>query len=450
VLGKEAPDPSLGKVTGQEGSWGRLVTAMLIGSVVTAPLLVPPFSGNAVPGDFINLAFILSSALLIWRLRLPVGLPLAVGYVLFLIGGLLALPNSANIPVTGVTIVQDIYLFLLFLLACNYLAERTGRPTLVAMVWVAVALVIGALTWLSTFGYPDAVPSLFGWSTVSIDGRAQGSFRNPNIAANYLVISLFILWAVPRPRSAWLKLLSSIPMLLGIVTTYSNTAIASLVAGSPAALGVGFVARRRSRLPAALGLSAAALMLSVILSEAYLQSSAVVVRSADRTQIFSKSLGRSDEAAADRAHRWQQAIDVFGDQILLGVGPAGATEALQMIGAPLPGELHNDYLSGFVERGVVGGVGVLSLFLAAIVRTMRLALDRRPKRGGWRPAALFGGVVATLLSALTLEVLHFRHLWLFLALAMAVALQQARDSEGEESRPLAPAGRIDHSARTSS
>jgi O-antigen ligase len=450
VLGKEAPSPSLEEVAGGEGSLSRLVTATLIGSVVAAPLLVPPLFSNAVPGDIINLAFIFSGALLIWRLRLPMGVPLAVGYVFFLVGGLLALPSSANVPVSVVTIIQDVYLFLLFLTAFNHLAERTGRSTLVATVWVTVGLVVGALTWLSTFGYQDAVPRIFGWPTVSMDGRAQGTFRNPNIAANYLVVSLFILWAIPRPRSIWLKLFLSCPFLLGIVATYSNTAIASLVAGSLAAVGLAFIVGRRSRLPAALGLIAVALMLSVVLSEAYLQSSAVVVRSAGRTQIFSKSLGRFDEAAADRGQRWRQAIDLFGDEILLGVGPAGATEALKMIGVPLSGELHNDYLSGFVERGVVGGLGVVCLFLAASIRAMRLGLDRRLETAGWRPAALFGGVVAMLTSALTLEVLHFRHLWLFLALVMAVALQRARHSGGEESRPLAPAGRIDQSVRSSS
>jgi O-antigen ligase len=450
VLGKVAPNRSLREVTGHATPWGRLVAAMLIGSVVAAPLLVPPFLSNAVPGDFINLAFICSCALLIWRLRIPMGVPLGLGYVLFLLGGLLALPSSANVPVSVVTIVQDVYLFLLFLTACNYLAEKPGRPTSLATVWVAVGLVVGALTWLWTLGYPDAVPRLFGWPTVSIDGRAQGTFRDPNLAANYLVVSLFILWAVPRPRSVRLKLLLSIPFLLGIVTTYSNTAIASLVAGSLAALGLSFVAGRRSRLPAALGLMAVALLLSVVLSGIYMQSSAVIVRSAGWTQTFSQSLGRVDEAAADRGQRWRQAIDLFGDQILLGVGPAGATEALKMIGVPLPGELHDDYLAGFVERGVVGGLGVICLFLAAIIRTMRFALDRRLETGGWRPAALFGGVVATLVSALTLEVLHFRHLWLFLALVMAVALQRARDGEGEENRPLATAGRIDHSACSSS
>jgi O-antigen ligase len=450
VLREETAIPSLGGVTGQDGLLGRFVTAMLIASVAAAPLLVPPFLGNTVPGDLINMAFIFSCALLIWRSRLPVGVPLAAGYVLFLLGGLLALPGSANVPVSVVTIVQDIYLFLLFLTACNYLTERMERPTFVATVWVAVGLVVGALTWLSTFGYPASVPKILGWPTVGTDGRAHGTFRNPNIAANYLVVSLFILWAAPRPRSVWLKLLLSLPCLLGIGATYSNTGIASLVAGSLAALGLSFVARRRFRLPAALGLIAAVLLLPVLLSDMYLQGSGGIVQSVGRTQIFSRSLGRFDEAAADRAHRWQQAIDLFGDQIILGVGPAGATEALKMIGAPMPGELHNDYLSGFVERGLVGGFGLIFFFGAALICTMRLAVDRRVETVGWRPAALFGGVVAMLLSAMTIEVLHFRHLWLFLALVMAVALQQGAGGAGEESRPLARRSRIDHEAWNSS
>jgi O-antigen ligase len=118
----------------------------------------------------------------------------------------------------------------------------------------------------------------------------------------------------------------------------------------------------------------------------------------------------------------------------LGVGPAGATEALEVINVPITGELHNDYLSAFVERGVVGGLGVICLFMVATIRTMRIAMDGQLETAGWRPAALFGGVVATLLSAMTLEVLHFRHLWLFLALVMAVSRQQGRDRAGEESR----------------
>lgn len=142
------------------------------------------------------------------------------------------------------------------------------------------------------------------------------------------------------------------------------------------------------------------------------------------TETFSDSLGRTEISATGRIERWEEAFLRFGDQVLIGIGPGSTSPALDAMGSPFAGELHNDYLAGFLERGVLGGVGVLAVFVITTGWAFRCGFSRTLREAGWRPSFLVGGMAAILASAMALETLHFRHIWLFFALLAGLALTE--------------------------
>jgi O-antigen ligase/polysaccharide polymerase Wzy-like membrane protein len=415
-----------------------LLSPLLLACVAAAPILIPPIFSNAVPGDVLNAAFIALSAVVLWRARTPLATPLGLSYVLYVLGGILALPQSVDPSTSALTLVEDVYLFAWFVLITNSLGLRSGvAPRLFCGVWVVTGFAVALLAWLSLLGYPDHVLVFIGWPTVSVNGRAMASLRDPNLAGNYLVISLFVLWAAPRPTKPSAKGLLSIPFLLGIAATYSNTALLSLLGGSIVALAIKLLGRHPLRVAITLALAAGTVLLLIASDQPFARRYREIASSFGRTEVLSRSIGRLDDSAADRRRRWQQALYLFGGQVVWGIGPASTTQAVASLNAPITGELHSDYLAGFVERGILGGLGVASLFAVVALSATKIALDRTLHREGWRPGALMGGAAAILMSAATLEVLHFRHVWLYFALLMALRprsrIQPTTAGAGDES-----------------
>ncbi|MGH2819093.1 MAG: hypothetical protein ACRDJ5_00415, partial [Actinomycetota bacterium] len=81
-----------------------------------------------------------------------------------------------------------------------------------------------------------------------------------------------------------------------------------------------------------------------------------------------------------------------------------------------------DYLAALIERGVLGFVGVISLFAIAVWWAVQIGVDRALVRAGWFSPALAGATLVVLVSALSLETLHFRHVWLLFALVAVLCM----------------------------
>jgi hypothetical protein len=392
--------------------------------VLTVPLLVPPIGPNSVPADFFNAAFVVLGAAVLFRTRARMRLPLGGSYLLIVTGGVVAVTQSIVPKEAIVAVVQDAYLFVWFVVVVNFLISGEGRSTRwVATVWGMVGLVVAVVMWVAWLGYPDHVPSLFGYQLVDPYGRSEGTFRDPNMAGNYLVLSLFVMWAAPRPRSIAVKLLLTLPFLLGIYVTQSITALVTLAGGTLVAGTIAFVARREAVVAAVMAVIAAGLVAVVVLPQTFLANPAEVTESLGDNDLFDESLGRSNSSLSVRAERWEEAFQFFGSSIILGVGPSSTDESLAELGAPLTGEIHNDYMAGLLERGLLGALGNLFLFVVAAAWSVRVGLDKRFVAEGWRPAALAGGIVVILMAAMSLETLHFRHVWLFFGLVVALGMR---------------------------
>ena len=94
---------------------------------------------------------------------------------------------------------------------------------------------------------------------------------------------------------------------------------------------------------------------------------------------------------------------------------------------------HDDYAASLVERGVLGALALVCLFVIVLARCRRIAArSLRPSYASIFPRAelLGAAVIGMFISAMFYQVLHFRHLWALLGLVAAVDLWGRRDSQG--------------------
>jgi O-antigen ligase len=110
-------------------------------------------------------------------------------------------------------------------------------------------------------------------------------------------------------------------------------------------------------------------------------------------------------------------------------------------------EAHNDYLAYLIERGPLGLLGLLLLKVAAFRRVILWWRRRRRQghiTGGVLVASSLAAMASMAVHSLTLETLHFRHEWLFLAMVCALdgMVFRARRVEPEHAAtPLVPPAR---------
>ncbi len=264
--------------------------------------------------------------------------------------------------------------------------------------------------------------------------RASYTFGDPNLAGNFLVMSLFVMAACARPRHRLVRLYGYTVLVVAIAFTGSNGAMLTLGLGVVLAL-----AARRFRSGGALaGLTvlAAVATLTVVLVGFVLPRmdlDGLRQQAANSVPLLRDSVGRSGDSSGERAiilregmHRWYQ-----GD--LGGYGPGQTKATLEAAQSAYPKEAHNDYLAALLERGVVGVLGLVALVVAIGARCLRLVTCDLPEAYArlvphWWVLAVIGPVMA--MAGTFYEVLHFRHMWTWLGIVAALCLV-SRDRRGE-------------------
>jgi hypothetical protein len=399
-----------------------MLTPLLFLNILALPLLIPRGPGNTAPPDVLMMPFTALGAAALWRTRTRVRFPLGAFYLMVVFGGILATTASLVTKRSAMAIIQDGYLFVWFIVALNFMRDGTGKAArFVAKTWVLVGVAIALMMCLIRFGATTRIPYLFGYPLESAFRRVSGTFEDPNLAGNYLVISLFVMWASPWPRSRKMKWALTVPFLVGIYTTDSITAIVTVLAGATAAIMTSYISRREVGIAAGLALAGAFLFaLTFIPSD--ITSSSGGLASLGKSGPLAGSVGRTDQSLTPRLERIEEALRYFGSDIIVGIGPSATEATLAAARAPIRGEIHNDYVAGFIERGVVGGLGVLGVFFGAFWWSTRTGSDASLRRAGWRPAALTGATLAVLMAGFSLETLHFRHVWALFALTIALGL----------------------------
>ncbi|HWC14345.1 MAG TPA: O-antigen ligase family protein [Actinomycetota bacterium] len=414
------------------GSRGRpqvpsLAVLLLVVIVIALPVLLPRGPGNSVPADAAMLLFLAVAVAVLWARRVRVEVPLGGSYLLIVLGGTLAVTRSVAPVEAGAVVLQDLYIYLWFLAAVNLiLLDGSDRlPRLVLATWNLTATAIALLVIAVGVTFPT-IPYVFGWPMATEYGRVMAMFRDPNMAGNYLVVSLFVLWASPIPTHRRWKLLATLAFVLAIYHTHSITALVTLVAGCVVGVIVASVVRRGAAVAAILVLVGIATVIVAFVPRDYFSGPQDTTELISNSDVFAGSLGRSNTSLSLRVLRWRDALMTFGDDIILGIGASTSDMALRERGFPTSGEIHNDFIAGFIERGLLGGAGVIALFVVMTRRALQVGTDTALRRSGWRPSALVGAMVAVILAGISLETLHFRHVWMLFALITALGLRERR------------------------
>ncbi len=404
------------------------MVAVLGLTVALLPFLAPAGPHNTAPADIGIVISIMLAVLWITREQLPFKLPYAAGVGGLVLGGVLAAALSGAPVGSGLVIVQD----LLLLAWCAVLALGRHNAAIIRVTTRAWCLTAAIYSGVMVVAYLLGINAIAGVSAK--DGvRAAYTFGDPNLAGNYLVVSLFIMAACKHPRSRGLRRLGYLLVLTATVFTGSNGAMLTLLIGSALAFALTRYRRHGARDGVtALAVSALVGVVMVGLVIPRVDLDQVREHAAGSIPLLRDSFGRSGYSTGERATIVSEGAKLYLEGDATGYGPARTKATLRSTQAPYVKEAHSDYLATLLERGFVGAVGLLLLGVAVLVRCGRLAFGILPAAyaeavpRAWL-LAVIGPVMAG--AASFYEVLHFRHLWTWLGIvaALVFAMQNAEE-----------------------
>jgi hypothetical protein len=407
-----------------------VVASMMGLTVCLLPFLVPAGPGNTALAD-VGISLCIALAVL-WSVReqLTVKLPYLAGIAGLLLGGGFAASAAAAPIGVALVLAQDV----LLLAWAAALALGRHNPAIVAAVTRAWSRTAPLYSGVMVCAYLLGLNALSGVSAEN-GVRAAYTFGDPNLAGNYLVVSLFIMAACKHPRSPGVRRIGYAVVLIAIGFTGSNGAMLTLLVGLMLSLAV--TRYRRSGALAGLTTLAASILVAGVVFVFVMPRvdlNQVREQAAGSIPLLRDSLGRSDSSTSERATIVEEGTNLWLRSDATGFGPARTKATLASSQAPYVKEAHNDYLATLLERGLIGALGLLVLGLAVLVRCLRLVVGTLPQvYADLVPRAWLLGVLGPVMATAAgfYEVLHFRHLWAWLGLIAALVLVM----QDEERRP---------------
>jgi O-antigen ligase len=358
--------------------------------------------------------------------RARIHVPYAVPVAGLAVAGLIA-AMAGIAPFAGVgAVMQEVFL-LAWCAAVTTICRTPEALRFVVRTWCLSATAWAVVLILTVASGQTQVPGGRG----GYGDRARLWFDHPNLAGNYFMLALFVVLATRYPRPPVARAFAVVALLAAMLLAGSNTALLCLPVGG---LIIVFL-RVRSRSGAA---PAIAVVLCLVLAGGATWSlvGKATLENVQQTDssLLRYSVARTSRSAAGRESLFSSSYQLFRESNFIGIGPSSTSRALEESGSSLVKEAHNDYLGTLVERGPLGIVSLLVLMGAVVVRV--ISAQRLPP--AWasvvpNPAALAAAAGAFTVTALTHEVLHYRHFWTFLALLAALHLAQ-------EDQPARPAG----------
>ena len=405
---------------------GNFVSALLVLAVILVPLVQPIGPGQIAIGDLLNAVGISLFGLMLMMKRPRITLPLIMPVFVIAAASLIATLNAASPGQSLVTMAQDTYLYVWFVVMVNVFADQGDLRT-VRWTWMVVSAVIslyGVYDLMHTYHYGFA--SLFGPK----GERAAATFGNANFFADYLVVSFFVIASLGSETSWMIRVPALGAIVLGLMASKSLGGLMSLVGG----LAVWFIVRSATRRVSLLsGLAVVCVFGGVALLGGWVVKEWGVGREGLQAITSQSVVGRLDKSSSSRIQIWTELRRRF-EQRPLGIGPGNSSSIMLSVenrerrGGSIYGkEAHNDYVGYGVERGPFALLALLAtivLALMAVATGWSRTRDPSPVPGAWT-AAMAAGLVASSIHSFTIEKLHFRHYWFFLALLFALSARMA-------------------------
>lgn len=252
-------------------------------------------------------------------------------------------------------------------------------------------------------------------ASVLVDGalRATGTFSNPNYAGHFLALSVpFIVSSRFRPITR----VVIVGLLVGALIATLSFAAWAMVLGALAyqtlrapAMAIKRPTQKVLRVGILMGLLAS-LAAATVISQPDSEDSGV-----PNAELAAH---RFDSSSTTRVALWSGALALV-PEYPLGVAPGGMVNRPSIMVLPeRSANAHNDFLGYLVERGVIGLIGLCGLAYRLWAASV--------------PSGLARVVLVEIgIGGFFHSTLHYRHLWLLLALAYAVDAISHRKGSAE-------------------
>jgi len=406
----------------------RASRAYLVVSTLLAPVVVPAGPGQTAVLDVVNLFAILAFAyFVVFPGRQTLRVPLLAPTVLVAIGSLIACAWAPSMSLAALALAQDAYLFAWFVVLVNLLHTRRDlRLVRVAWVWTAVLVSLGALAQL-LFATGGSLGTLLGSRGV----RPASTLYNPNMLADYLMMSVFVALSLAAEVRRLPLVIALGIMGVALLATKSNGGMIAFAAGAMTWCAVAVATgppRRHGRV-----LATAAIVVSLVGLFGWLNLEWGMGDGALQALKEHTFVGRMEHCSQSRLRIWDQLERTYA-RSPLGIGPGNSGEfTLSIAERERPDsyrskEAHSDYLAYAIERGPLGVAGLLILTVTVFLhvlgywRSARQHGGRPSPRTAWWTTAMAAALAASAVHSTVIEKLHFRHFWLFLALVCGSSL----------------------------
>lgn len=403
----------------------KLAVGMAGLAMVFQPILHPNGPGNSSPVDLFTVGTILMFGLWAATSRRKLGAPYVLGIALMALGGTL---GGLNGPLPGTSLLavaQDLVLAG-WAAALYNLAREPGVLRTLTQVFARAAVSWAALLVFGSLAGINAIEGI-----VPREGnRALFTFGDPNYAAAYWVVCLFVVFATKTPRNPWLRWFGYVVLIWSLILSESNGGVLELL------VGFGFIALYTVYRKRGLVASLALLLLvgtgvgATLTLFPFSQLQTWALQS--NQSYLVNSLGRSDGSSGQRGTLIQETLQMYATDGILGSGPMTTKQLLYARQYPYAKEAHDDYIAALVERGPIGLIGIIIVVLSAGWRVGRVL--RAPPKSGFldqipRPVGLVAALLIMGMAGTYYEVWHFRFVWILLSFVAVLASKP--DSGGE-------------------
>jgi hypothetical protein len=364
-----------------------------------------------------------------WRTRqgweFPVLLPM---WLIFLASAAATLVGFGRME-SVIALVQEIYICAWFFSLMNVL-RTFSLPDMdrLMKIWSVVACIEAATTVMGMFRIGPSMFYTLPYRERNITTpmvRSVGTYINPNAAAVYLSVSLFIVLAASWP--IWLRAVMAAWLFAGMFGTGSNGALLTTVGGLVVLVVVHAIikVRRGILLWGALICMGAGLGAMVLCALVFVPSLLAGIGLSGSQHALSLTVGRFSRSLNDRFELIGWAWRIYS-RYPVGIGPNGFST--------LRASLHNDYAAFLFERGPVGLIGWLLMLGTAVLEPLWPAARLVDRSRRWQVLAPSAGIFACSINALSHEISHMRQFWMLMvflfALSYAHLAQQANTSPG--------------------
>lgn len=373
------------------------------------------------PTDLIFLV-LFAAVVLLPGIRFPLDLNpvLGGGLLLFVGASVLSLLSSQDFERGVFYLSVTLYLLAAWFVIVSLLANYGSRMwELILRAFLVAATIVAVI---GLIGHFSTVLQDYLYLQTPYGERARGTFKDPNVYAPFLVAALLLV--INRMITG--RILS--PVMIGLLCLFAIEILGAFSRGGYVNLAVAvvvylalqlFIMRRRDWLLRCLALLGLGLIVIVPVAFVFLQATGL--------DDFLSGRLRLQHYDAERFGTHALSIDIFGESPL-GIGP-GQSER------QLPISTHNLYLRVAIENGLFALFG----FCAFVATTLWICLRGVLRRGG--PfydlyACCLAILAGALVNSLVIDSLHWRHLFLFLAIPVGLWQHELWTARAAAARPV--------------